>query len=123
MLQVITPMADVMSHPEMWNAVLERDSSRDGNFVFAVKSTGIYCRPSCGSRRPRREHVSFFQLPEGAEQAGFRACLRCHPGDAHFRDPQIEMVREVCRLIDENDGEPLTLATLSSRIGVSSFHL
>ncbi|MGI9067704.1 MAG: bifunctional DNA-binding transcriptional regulator/O6-methylguanine-DNA methyltransferase Ada [Pyrinomonadaceae bacterium] len=106
-----------------WQAVLAKDSRFDGQFVFAVSSTGIYCRPSCPSRRPRRDRVSFFPLPQGAEQAGFRACLRCHPRDARFRDPQVAMAREVCRLIDENEGEQLTLAALSSRIGVSSFHL
>ena len=106
-----------------WQAVLAKDSRCDGQFVFAVSSTGIYCRPSCPSRRPRRDRVSFFALPDAAERAGFRACLRCHPRDARLMDPQVEMAREVCRLIDENDGEPLTLATLSSRIGVSSFHL
>jgi len=106
-----------------WQAVLAKDSRCDGQFVFAVSSTGIYCRPSCPSRRPCRDRVSFFALPDAAEQAGFRACLRCHPRDARLLDPQVEMAREVCRLIDENDGEPLTLATLSSRIGVSSFHL
>jgi len=106
-----------------WQAVLAKDSRCDGQFVFAVSSTGIYCRPSCPSRRPRRDRVSFFALPDAAERAGFRACLRCHPRDARLLDPQVEMAREVCRLIDESDGEPLTLATLSSRIGVSSFHL
>src|SRR6476620_1190031 len=108
---------------ELWQAVVSKDARFDGQFVFAVSSTGIYCRPSCPSRRPHRERVSFFSLPEAAERAAFRACLRCHPRLAKFPDPQIEMVREVCRLIDENDGEPLTLANLSSRVGVSSFHL
>jgi AraC family transcriptional regulator of adaptative response/methylated-DNA-[protein]-cysteine methyltransferase len=106
-----------------WQAVLAKDCASDGQFVFAVSSTGIYCRPSCPSRRPHRGRVSFFSLPEAAEQAGFRACLRCHPRQVRFRDPQVEMTRKVCRLIDESDGEPLTLATLSSRVGVSSFHL
>lgn len=106
-----------------WQAVLTKDSRFDGQFVFAVSSTGIYCRPSCPSRRPHRERVSFFSLPEAAETAGFRACLRCHPRDANLSDPQVVMAREVCRLIDENDEEPLTLANLSSRVGVSPFHL
>ncbi len=95
----------------------------DGQFVFAVSSTRIYCRPSCPSRRPRREHVSFFPLPEAAERAGFRACLRCHPRETHFADPQVEMTQRVCRLIEDNEGEPITLARLSERVGVSSFHL
>src|SRR6185295_9296248 len=106
-----------------WQAVLTRDARLDGQFVFAVSSTGIYCRPSCPSRRPQRERVSFFQIPEQAEQAGFRACLRCHPRDARAQDPQIQMAQEVCRLIDSGDGEPITLSTLSEQLGVSSFHL
>ena len=69
MLQVSTTMPNVMDNPELWNAVLSRDTSRDGTFVFAVRSTGIYCRPSCPARRPRREQVSFFAVPEAAEQA------------------------------------------------------
>ena len=106
-----------------WQAVSTKDARFDGQFVFAVSSTGIYCRPSCPSRRPHRQRVSFFRMPERAEQAGFRACLRCHPRDTHVQDPQIKMTQEVCRLIDANDGEPVTLSTLSEQLGVSSFHL
>src|SRR5213595_2881444 len=123
MLQAITPMADVMNNPEMWNAVLARDSSRDGSFVFAVKSTGIYCRPSCPARRPRPEQVSFYQLPEAAESEGFRACRRCHPRQARATDPRIELVRRICHAIDEHDEEPQTLKTLSEQTGVSAHHL
>jgi AraC family transcriptional regulator of adaptative response/methylated-DNA-[protein]-cysteine methyltransferase len=106
-----------------WQAVLTKNARCDGQFVFAVSSTGIYCRPSCPSRRPRRERVSFFQSPEGAEQAGFRACRRCHPRNTRVVDPQIQMARQVCRIIEENEGEPTTLAALSEQVGVSSFHL
>jgi AraC family transcriptional regulator of adaptative response/methylated-DNA-[protein]-cysteine methyltransferase len=106
-----------------WQAVLGKDARADGDFVFAVSSTGIYCRPSCPSRRPLRKHVSFYPLPEVAEQAGYRACRRCHPRTVAANDPQVEMSRQVCRLIDNNQGEPLTLATLGEEIGVSAFHL
>ena len=123
MLQLSTNMPAVMNNPELWNAVLSRDASRDGSFVFAVRSTGIYCRPSCPARRPRREQVRFFQLPEAAEQAGFRACRRCHPRRARTADPQIELVRHICHAIDEHDEEPLTLKTLSAETGVSANHL
>jgi AraC family transcriptional regulator, regulatory protein of adaptative response / methylated-DNA-[protein]-cysteine methyltransferase len=88
-----------------------------------VRSTGIYCRPSCPARRPRREQVSFFQLPEAAEQAGFRACRRCHPRRTQAADPQIELVQRICHAIDEHDEEPLTLKTLSTTTGVSAHHL
>ena len=123
MLQTLTSVPSVMNNPELWNAVLSRDASRDGSFVFAVRSTGIYCRPSCPARRPRREQVRFFQVPEAAEQAGFRACRRCHPRRALAEDPQIELVRRICHEIDEHDEEPLTLKALSTETGVSAHHL
>ncbi|MDQ1640472.1 MAG: AraC family transcriptional regulator [Pyrinomonadaceae bacterium] len=108
---------------EFWNAVLSKDRAFDGQFVFAVSSTGIYCRPSCPSRRPKRENVSFFALPAAAESGGFRACLRCHPGDGPTTDPQLAMVQQVCRFIEISNGEAVTLDTLSDQVGVSSFHL
>src|SRR5438874_8677601 len=123
MLLLSMNMPNVMDNPELWNAVLSRDASRDGSFVFAVRSTGIYCRPSCPARRPRRGQVSFFQVPEAAEQAGFRACRRCHPRRARANDPQIELVRQICHAIDEHDEEPTTLKTLSAETGVSAQHL
>jgi len=123
MLQAATTMPNVLDNPELWNAVMERDSSRDGSFVFAVRSTGIYCRPSCPARRPRREQVSFFNIPEAAEQAGFRACRRCHPRRAKSIDPRVELVRQICHAIDEHDEEPQTLQRLSEQTGVSAHHL
>src|SRR3989442_7420126 len=93
MLQLSMNMPRVMNNPEMWNAVLARDASRDGSFVFAVRSTGIYCRPSCPARRPRREQVKFFPLPEAAEREGFRACRRCHPRRLQSNDPRIDLAR------------------------------
>src|SRR6267378_5536093 len=123
MLQLSTPMPNLIDNLELWNAVLARDASQDGSFVFAVRSTGIYCRPSCPARRPRREQVRFFQVPEAAEQAGFRACRRCHPRRAQTGDPQIDLVRRICHAIDEHDEEPLTLKTLSTETGVSAHYL
>src|SRR6185295_1143647 len=82
-----------------------------------------YCRPSCPSRRAHRERVSFFDLPEAAEQAGFRACLRCQPKRARILDPQIEMVRDVCRYLDSTQSEEVKLADLAAKTGVSAFHL
>lgn len=108
---------------ELWQAVTAKDKHFDGSFVFGVSSTGIYCRPSCPSRRPRREQVSFYRLPEAAEQAGFRACLRCHPRRAVGNDPQVEVARNVCRLIDESEDGNLDLATLAAHAGLSAFHL
>ena len=73
-----TQTADA-SQDARWNAVVARDARHDGEFVFAVSTTGVYCRPSCAARRPRRENVQFFPGPSEAEQAGYRACLRCRP--------------------------------------------
>jgi AraC family transcriptional regulator, regulatory protein of adaptative response / methylated-DNA-[protein]-cysteine methyltransferase len=123
MLETHTQMPNVMNNPELWKAIESRDASRDGSFVFAVRSTGIYCRPSCPARRPRRENVRFFQVPEAAEQAGFRACRRCRPQQARTSDPQIELVRRICHLIGEHDEEQSTLQTLSAETKVSPHHL
>jgi len=94
-----------MSPTERWHAVLARDRRFDGAFVYAVRSTGIYCRPSCASRRPRRTQVSFFPIAEAAEREGYRACRRCHPADVNGGDPAVALVRQACRAIAA--GEPL----------------
>src|SRR5258708_31635467 len=92
-----------MSPTQRWQAVMARDRRFDGAFVYAVRSTGIYCRPSCASRRPSRTQVTFFPIPEAAEREGFRACRRCHPADANGGDPAIALVREACRALDAAD--------------------
>jgi AraC family transcriptional regulator, regulatory protein of adaptative response / methylated-DNA-[protein]-cysteine methyltransferase len=102
---------------------VDRDPRLDGQFVFAVSSTRIYCRPSCPSRRPHRERVSFFTLAEAAERAGYRACKRCQPKRARVLDPQIEMVKRVCSYIRSNQSNSLDLAELANEAGVSVFHL
>lgn len=116
-----------------WRSVHARDRAADGAFVYAVRSTGIYCRPSCPSRKPRREQVIFFPLPEAAEQHGFRACQRCKPRsvDVDARDPRIEVVAQVCRNIETqiaggSDSEAeisLTLASLSAPLRMSPHQL
>ena len=110
------------SETQRWQAVQSRDASQDGAFVFAVSSTGVYCRPSCPSRRPRRENVSFFHRPEEAERAGFRACLRCRPKTLNG-SPRTQMVRAVCRYLEHHLDEPLTLAKLGAEFHQSPFHL
>jgi len=92
-----------MSPSQRWQAVMARDRRFDGAFVYAVRSTGIYCRPSCASRRPRRPQVTFFPIPEAAEREGFRACRRCHPADANAGDPAVTLVREACRALDAGE--------------------
>ena len=113
-----------VSDDQLWQAVVAKDVRFDGQFVFAVSSTGVYCRPSCPSRRAHRERVKFFDLPEAAEQAGFRACLRCQPKRARVMDPQMELVQRVCRVLNSSDSdETHKLADLASHAGVSVFHL
>jgi AraC family transcriptional regulator, regulatory protein of adaptative response / methylated-DNA-[protein]-cysteine methyltransferase len=107
---------------ELWRALTAKDRRFDGSFVFAVRTTGIYCRPSCPSRRPRREHVAFFDDAEAAEQAGFRACLRCRPKDAAVCGP-VGIVRRVCEFIEGYQDENLKLETIADHVGLSSFHL
>jgi AraC family transcriptional regulator of adaptative response/methylated-DNA-[protein]-cysteine methyltransferase len=105
-----------------WQAVLARDRASDGRFVYAVRSTGVYCRPSCPSRRPRRHQVAFFDLPALAEREGFRACRRCKPNDA-VTDPTRELAEEVCRLIDRRPDGDVSLETLSRAVGRSPYYL
>lgn len=110
-----------------------RDRSADGAFVYAVRSTGIYCRPSCPSRKPGREQVVFFLLPEAAEQKGFRECRRCRPRALPVRDARIATVARVCREIearvqsdpgiDTRSDAQLTLAALGKLAGISSHQL
>ena len=85
-----------------WRAVLDADRSLDGAFVTAVRTTRIYCRPSCPARKPKRENVEFFATPDGAERAGYRACKRCRPREA--ADPQRELVGRICERLIEGDG-------------------
>ncbi len=105
-----------------WNAVMARDAARDGDFVFAVSSTGVYCRPSCAARRPRRENVKFYIGPEQAERAGYRACLRCRPKSISGNS-QSDSVKAICRFIEQHLDEPLTLSRLGKEFHQSPFHL
>jgi len=105
-----------------WKAVVARDARHDGEFVFAVSSTGVYCRPSCAARRPRRENVHFFARPELAERAGYRACLRCRP-KSFSGNTEADVVKAICRFIEQHLDEPLTLDRLGREFRQSPFHL
>jgi AraC family transcriptional regulator of adaptative response/methylated-DNA-[protein]-cysteine methyltransferase len=109
------------SNNQLWTAVLRRDPRFDQQFVYAVRSTGIYCRPTCPSRRPRREQVTFFEVPRQAEQAGFRACHRCHPDRNGTSTPDV--IARVCRYLEEHAERRVTLRELSRISGYSGFHL
>ncbi len=107
-----------MQDTKRWTAVLSREEDLHDRFFYAVKSTKIYCRPGCPSRRPNRENVIFFDAASEAEQAGFRPCLRCKPTQANP-----EIAQRVCRYIAEHLDEALTLAALSKFARLSPFHL
>lgn len=107
---------------QRWQAVVNRDRSLDGTFVFGVTSTGVFCRPSCPAKRPRRENVRFFDHATAAEQAGYRACLRCRP-KAMDGNPQSALVRAVCRYIEQHIEDRLTLSLLAREFRRSPFHL
>ncbi len=117
-----------LNRGSLWDAVRTRDRKADGAFVYAVRSTGVYCRPSCPARKPRAVNVRFFRLPAAAEQAGFRPCRRCKPSSFPLRDPKLDTVARVCRLIESRvladstgseGSERLTLAALGAAAGMS----
>ena len=104
-----------------WNAVQARDIDADGAFVYAVASTGIYCRPSCPSRRPRRTQVRFYATPADAEDAGYRACRRCSPRDGETE--AVRRVRAAREYLDDHVDETVTLDRLGAAVGMSPCHL
>jgi AraC family transcriptional regulator of adaptative response/methylated-DNA-[protein]-cysteine methyltransferase len=107
-----------------WESVLRRDRSADGRLLYGVMTTGIYCRPSCPSRRPKRDNVAFFSSPDAAERAGFRACQRCHPDVAKSMDSAVERAREyIDRHIADLRDDRITLDVLSAEAGLSPYHL
>lgn len=106
-----------------FQAVSDRNADFDGAFVFGVRSTKIYCRPSCPARRPKPENIRFFAAPPEAEAAGFRACLRCRPQNSGKDDLQSELIEKICRLIEENADEILSLDRLAFEFGISPSHL
>ena len=112
-----------MKRDEYWQAVLGRDKGYDGKFVFAVGSTRIYCRPSCPSRRPKRDRVQFFALPAQAEQAGFRACKRCQPEKGVLDEPHLELIQRICQYLVEASDHTVTLDELAHRFNLSAYHL
>jgi AraC family transcriptional regulator of adaptative response/methylated-DNA-[protein]-cysteine methyltransferase len=105
-----------------WRAVLARDRSADTLFVYAVRSTGVYCRPSCPSRRPRPDRVAFYESQDEARRAGYRACKRCRPDVIDASDPWLDRIRRACVYLANVDGHP-SLATLAGRLGGSPYHL
>jgi AraC family transcriptional regulator of adaptative response/methylated-DNA-[protein]-cysteine methyltransferase len=109
------------SDDERWQAVRKRDDAADGLFFYAVETTGVYCRPSCAARLPRREHVSFHLTCAEAERAGFRPCKRCRPNEPKLEDRHAAAVRDACRRIERAQDMP-SLAALARAAGLSRFH-
>lgn len=106
----------------MWQAVAGRDQRFDGAFYYAVASTGIYCRPGCPSRRPRRDNVRFFESTQAAQAAGFRPCRRCRPDGARTPDPQVARVLRACRHIAAQENRTPTLGELGDLVHMSPAH-
>ncbi len=104
-----------------WRAVLERDASQDGRFFYSVRTTGVYCRPSCASRRANPANVRFHSSAAGAEAAGFRPCKRCRPNEATSERRQAALVAAACRSIDSAEG-PVTLVSLAQAAGLSPYY-
>lgn len=119
MTHMMSPM--FLTEDARWQAVLRHDIRADGQFFYGVRSTGVYCRPSCPSRRPKRENVAFFTSHHDAERAGLRACRRCAPAAASLHDRQVAAIRRACTLIEEAE-EPPALKDLAAAVGLSRFH-
>ena len=113
----------LMQTDSMWEQLASRDHAADGEFVYAVATTGVYCRPSCKSRLPKRENVVFFTLPAQAEGAGFRACKRCHPREAQITDPRLSLVQNVCDHMRAHVDQKLTLKALGDHFGYEASYL
>lgn len=107
---------------QRWASLIERDSDAAVTFLYGVRTTGIYCRPTCASRRPRRENVAYFESAAEAERAGFRPCKRCQPNLASPPDRQRDAVIAACRLLDAAT-EPISLERLAGSVGLSPSHL
>ncbi len=116
-----TPAASPTERDPRWGDVVARDPRADGRFVYSVRTTGVYCRPSCGSRRARPENVRFHDSAAAAERAGFRPCLRCQPSGPALAERQAAVVTAACRHIERAESMP-TLAELARGAGLSAFH-
>jgi len=114
-----------VAHPpddeQCWRAVCERDATAETVFVYAVASTGIYCRPTCASRRPRRDNVHFFPTPDNAAAAGYRPCKRCRPDQPSRTEREAALIADSCRWLERAE-EPPSLAELATRAGLSPYH-
>lgn len=106
---------------QRWQSVLERDADADGQFVFAVQTTGIFCRPSCTAKHALRKNVRFFPDAQGALMAGFRPCKRCQPDKANAQQHRLDKITHACQLLEQES--PITLNVLAEKVAMSPYHL
>ena len=119
-MEISIPRSEMEAY---WQAIQNRDRLSDGLFVYAVRSTRIYCRPSCTARKPKRDQVVFYPSPEQAARDGYRPCRRCQPLGKSAADLQVEMVTEICRMIEAHPQDKVTLAELGNQFHTSPYHL
>lgn len=105
---------------QRWQAVLARNAQADGQFVFAVLTTGIFCRPSCTARHALRQNVRFYPDAQSAQDAGFRPCKRCQPDKTHPQQQRLDKVTKACRLLEQDT--PITLEQLAAEVALSPYH-
>lgn len=105
---------------ERWQSVLARNPAADGQFVFAVRTTGIFCRPSCSAKHALRKNVRFFPDARTALAAGFRPCKRCQPDKAHPQQHRLDKITLACQLLEQD--EPIALAALAQQVAMSPYH-
>src|SRR5882762_2673071 len=111
----------MLNTEQCWAAVTAHDATQDGHFFYSVCTTGVYCRPGCASRQPRRENVAFYETADAAETAGFRPCKRCRPNEGSLADRHVAAIDRACALIRAGDTLP-SLAELAAAAGISRFH-
>ena len=111
----------MLDQEKCWAAVCAHDASQDGQWVYSVKTTGVYCRPGCASRQPRRENVAFYETAAAAEAAGFRPCKRCRPNEPSAAARHIAAIERACALIRESESLP-SLDRLADTAGISRYH-
>jgi AraC family transcriptional regulator, regulatory protein of adaptative response / methylated-DNA-[protein]-cysteine methyltransferase len=114
-------LANVILADRRWKSIVERDVSADGQFVYSVATTGVYCRPCCAARLPRPENVGFYATCAEAEKAGFRPCKRCKPNQPSLAQRNAAKIAQACRLIEKCE-DPPSLATLAAKVNMSAFH-
>lgn len=113
--------AQAVERDPRWTSIVTRDAAADGRFYYSVRTTGVYCRPSCGARRARPENVTFHATIADVERAGFRPCKRCRPDQPSLHDMHATTVADACRFIEASEQAP-SLEALANRAGLSPYH-